>query len=229
LVNEREARTVELQFTNSPTHQLRWGHKPCSDKADANDAPQEAQVKLNSIMITTAAALALGIAAPQPSYAQATTPTSGVGTSQAGSGSGVKTDPATQGTTDRVGQTPQVPAGTSDQQPSGSVGVDPHAGTKSGEEHRDQNADPWGDAKGNDRDKTIDRNTGAKTNEADQKDPNKGDNQTPATRQGTSGTGTIGASDSGHNQQSGATGTSGTKSKAGKKGTSSGKSSSTSK
>ena len=98
----------------------------------------EAEVKVKSIIMTGALAFALGLAAPQLSHAQGATPSSGGGSSQVGNGNGVPSSPRTQGTTDRAGQTPQVPSG-NDQQPTGSVGVDPRAGqgTNSGEEKRE--------------------------------------------------------------------------------------------
>jgi hypothetical protein len=172
--------------------------------AEAMHIHGEAMVKLKSAMMTGALACALGLVAPQISHAQGATPSSGGGQSQVGNGNGVPSSPRTQGTTDKAGQTPQVPGGrTTDQPPTGSVGVDPRIPTNSGEQNREPNADTSRDQNGNDRSKTIDRNTGATANEVDQNDPNDQSNQnqaenpdkkTPGTRQGTSGTGTVGTS-----------------------------------
>jgi hypothetical protein len=154
-------------------------------------------------MMTGALACALGLVAPQISHAQGATPSPQSGQSQVGNGNGVPSSPATQGTTDRAGQTPQVPDGkTTDQPPTGSVGVDPRIPTNSGEQNREPNADTSRDQNGNDRSKTIDRNTGATANQVDPNDPNQNqqdnqdnpDNQTPGTRRGTAGTGTVGTS-----------------------------------
>jgi hypothetical protein len=155
-------------------------------------------------MMTAALACALGFVAPQLSHAQGATPSSGGGQSQVGNGNGVPSSPATQGTTDRSGQTPAVPGGkTTDQPPTGSVGIDPRIPTTSGEQKREPNTDASPDQNGNDRSKTIDRNTGATAHQVDQNDPNgqsdqnqadDPDKQTPRTRQGTSGTGTVGTS-----------------------------------
>jgi hypothetical protein len=162
-------------------------------------------VTLKSAMMTGALAIALGLVAPQVSHAQGATPSSGGGQSQVGNGNGVPSSPRTQGTTDRAGQTPQVPDGkTTDQPPTGSVGIDPRIPTTSGEQNREPNADTSRDQNGNDRSKTIDRNTGATANQVDPNDPNQKqdskdsqdtqDNKTPGTRRGTSGTGTVGTS-----------------------------------
>lgn len=161
-------------------------------------------MNVKTAMMTGALACALGLVAPQFSHAQGVTPPSGGGQSQVGNGNGVPSSPGTQGTTDKAGQTPQVPGGrTTDQPPTGSVGVDPRIPTDGGEQNREPNADTPRDQNGNDRSKTIDRNTGATANEVDQNDPNaqsnqnqadNPDSQTPGTRQGTTGTGTVGTS-----------------------------------
>lgn len=164
-------------------------------------------MRLKSAVMTGALACALGLAAPQLSHAQGATPSSGAGQSQVGNGNGVPSSPRTQGTTDRAGQTPQVPrGGTTDEPPTGSVGVDPRIPTESGERNRDPNAGTARDHNGNDRSKTIDRNTGAKANQVDRDDQNNKadqnqdsqDEKTPGTRRGTSGTGTVGTSGTQH-------------------------------
>jgi len=181
----------------------------------------EAKVNLKSVMMTGAMACVMALAAPQVSHAQGATPSSGGGQSQVGNGNGVPSSPRTQGTTDRSGQTPQVPRGkTTDQPPTGSVGVDPRIPTGSDEQNREPNADTPRDQNGNDRSKTIDRNTGATANQVDPNDPNaqanqtdqnqQDPNQTPGTRNGTTGTGTVGTSGSTQGQPNGPTGTAGT-------------------
>jgi hypothetical protein len=72
---------------------------------------------MKSVVAAGCVALAVGTF----SSAQTSTQAPSRGTTQAGSGSGVKTDPATQGTTDRAGQSPQPVVGSD--QPSGSVGT----------------------------------------------------------------------------------------------------------
>jgi len=76
-------------------------------------------MKISAVIAAGCLTLALGAwtgAAQQPTQRPSGS------SSPVGSGGGVRTDPATQGTTDRVGQTPRpaTPSG----QPSGSVGVD---------------------------------------------------------------------------------------------------------
>jgi len=177
-------------------------------------------VKVKTVMMTGAVACALAFAAPKVSHAQGATPPAG-GQSQVGNGNGVPSSPKTQGTTDRSVQTPQLPdGGTTDQPPTGSVGVDPRIPTTSGDQSREPNADTPQNQNGNDRSKTIDRNTGATANEVDPNDPNaqsnqtdqsqQDSNQTPGTRNGTTGTGTVGTSGTTQSQPNGTTGTAGT-------------------
>jgi hypothetical protein len=187
---------------------------------DANEHTREAEVNVKTVMMTGALACAVAFAAPQVSYAQGATPPAG-GQSQVGNGNGVPSSPGTQGTTDRSGQTPQVPnGGTTDRPPTGSVGVDPRIPTTSGDQTREPNADTPQDPNTNDRSKTIDRNTGATANQVDPSDPNaqsnqadqnqQDPNQTPGTRNGTTGTGTVGTSGTTQGQPNGTTGTTGT-------------------
>jgi hypothetical protein len=174
-------------------------------------------VNIKLVMTTGGLALALSVMTPQTSWSQATTPSTGAGATgsgQVGTGSNVPTDPATQGTTDRAGSTPHVTTGTTDQRPSGSVGtsgavgIDQPAGQgtpTTGDQNRVQGttndtADP-----------TIDRTvpgSGVTSGATDRDDASRG-----VTRQGTTGTGTIGTSGttgSGGAGTPGATGTSGT-------------------
>src|SRR4051812_6937012 len=103
------AAPVTHQFAQSRTLRRRR-HRACSLMVDANEHIHgEAEVKLKSAMMTGALACALGLVAPQLSQAQGATPSSGGGQSQVGNGNGVPSSPGTQGTTDRAGQTPQVP------------------------------------------------------------------------------------------------------------------------
>ena len=78
-------------------------------------------MKISAVIAAGCLTLALGAWTSDGAAQQPTRRPSGSST-PVGSGGGVRTDPATQGTTDRVGQTPRpaTPGG----QPSGSVGVD---------------------------------------------------------------------------------------------------------
>ena len=78
-------------------------------------------MKISAVIAAGCLTLALGAWTSDGAAQQPTQRPSGP-SSAVGSGGGVRTDPATQGTTDRAGQTPRpaTPSG----QPSGSVGVD---------------------------------------------------------------------------------------------------------
>jgi hypothetical protein len=84
--------------------------------------------------VASAAAIVFTLATSTPTAgAQQTSPQSpGTGATQAGSGRGVPTDPKTQGTTDRAGQTPRVPTG-AEGQPAGSLGGDRGATERRGD------------------------------------------------------------------------------------------------
>lgn len=80
-------------------------------------------MKIKSVVAAGCVTLALGAWTASGS-AQQPTQTPPSGTTQAGSGGSVNTDPKTQGTTDRAGQTPQKPTGNTGQ-PTGSLGGGP--------------------------------------------------------------------------------------------------------
>jgi hypothetical protein len=87
------------------------------------DIIQGGTMKISAVIAAGCLSMALGAwtsAAVQQTSPQAPVTT---GSSQVGSGTGVNTDPGTQRTTDRAGQTPR-PAGTNPGTPSGSLGGD---------------------------------------------------------------------------------------------------------